>query len=317
MINLLNNEFNIIQFKTIEIISTKFKGKLLLIAEEILFLLKLIANTYKLYNKNIICGSHHYSTLLYFRLLKLFNTNNKIYIFNFYIHETSKYSFTKNILKILFNQKMGMMVQSNNEINFFNKISNNITISYFPFCMNEIVFNKNSNFSYHDYIFSGGYTNRDYGLLIESSKKFPDIKFIIVCSNLNNLPSIIPPNVIVLKNLPSDLFHSYLFNSKIVIISLKEDVGSSGQMVALAAMQAEKPIIYPSFDVISQYFDNFINGVEYEAGKTLSLNNAISYCIENNKTAINIGGNAKMKYYKNFQRKNYLEALKININNFF
>jgi len=317
IINTLDDHYQVIVIRSTELTKNKFKGKIVLIIEEILFLIKLITITHKLYNKNIICGSHHYSLLLYNKFLNLLKSNNKIFLFNLYIHKSSKYYFIKKILKFLLNQKIGMMVQSKNEIDYFKSISKNIDISYFPLCINDVNFNKNLCSITSDYIFSGGYTNRDYDLLIESSKNFPDINFIIICSNLNKLPDSHPKNVTILKDLPSDTFHSYLYNSKIVIIPLKEDVGSSGQMVALAAMQAGKPIIYPNFDVISQYFNNMINGVEYEAGEILSLNKSIKFCTENNDIACNIGENAKNKYFENFKRNNFLGALRNNINRYF
>ena len=66
-----------------------------------------------------------------------------------------------------------------------------------------------------DYYFSGGYSNRDYLSLIEAFRKIP-ARLMIICSSLNKeldcVP--VPPNVEVLRDVPSSAFEAYLRNSK-------------------------------------------------------------------------------------------------------
>ncbi len=88
-----------------------------------------------------------------------------------------------------------------------------------------------------DYYFSGGYSNRDYLSLIEAFRKIP-ARLMIICSSLNKeldcVP--VPPNVEVLRDVPSSAFEAYLRNSKAGIISLKHDTGASRQSVMLRLM---------------------------------------------------------------------------------
>jgi glycosyltransferase involved in cell wall biosynthesis len=54
--------------------------------------------------------------------------------------------------------------------------------------------------------------------------------------------------------------------SYLVVLPLKEDVGSSGQMVALAAMQLGKAVIAPDIGAINDYIANGITGSFYRLG---------------------------------------------------
>jgi hypothetical protein len=69
---------------------------------------------------------------------------------------------------------------------------------------------------------------------------------------LNKIPVDVPPNVTLKKDIDKKSFFSLLSRSRMVVIPLLENVGSSGQMVCLAAMQYGKAIVYTDFDVISQ-----------------------------------------------------------------
>ena len=149
---------------------------------------------------------------------------------------------------------------------------------------------------YNDYCFSGGYTNRDYELIGVLAKRHSERLFVIVASSLNNNVSGLPSNVIVLKDLENDLFEYYLSNSWCVIVALKEDVGSSGQMLAISAMRNKKPIIYTDVEAVNYYFANDC-GYSYKIGDIDSLDNAYNKLFSNYDDALRKGQNA----YENSQ----------------
>ncbi len=93
-----------------------------------------------------------------------------------------------------------------------------------------------------DYYFSGGYSNRDYIPLIEAFRG-TNHKLVIIASKHNKELEgySVPDNVTLLKDVDKDTFHTYMGESKGgVIIPLKHNLGSSGQMVMIHAMARKK-----------------------------------------------------------------------------
>jgi glycosyltransferase involved in cell wall biosynthesis len=86
-------------------------------------------------------------------------------------------------------------------------------------------------------------------------------------------------------------------------------VGSSGQLVTLAAMQFRKVIIYANFNVVSQYFEDGFNGLMYKAGDVDCLIAKIESVFDDEEKIKSIGNNARKNWEQYFQRKNYEEAI--------
>ena len=105
-----------------------------------------------------------------------------------------------------------------------------------------------------EYYFAGGYSNRDYPALIAAFRTIP-ARLVIICSALNKEIDAIdlPPNVSVLRDLPSEAFDSYVRNAKACIIPLKHDTGASGQSVMLRLMRGRKAIIATDFGSVRGY----------------------------------------------------------------
>lgn len=105
-----------------------------------------------------------------------------------------------------------------------------------------------------DYYFAGGYSNRDYPALIAAFRDIP-ARLVIVCSALNKeiVDSELPPNVTVLRDLPSEAFDAYVRGAKACIIPLKHDSGASGQSVMLRLMRNRKAIIASDFGGVRGY----------------------------------------------------------------
>ncbi|WP_319480778.1 hypothetical protein [uncultured Draconibacterium sp.] len=125
------------------------------------------------------------------------------------------------------------------------------------------------------YIFSGGYSNRDYELLFKCISQNPDMKFVIVASALNKDITDIPANATVYKDTSNKQFNTLLGNAYGVIIPLKKDVGASGQLLSLLAMQMHKPIIYCNISVVNYYFVPYKTGIPYQLNNIKSLNKAL------------------------------------------
>jgi glycosyltransferase involved in cell wall biosynthesis len=113
-----------------------------------------------------------------------------------------------------------------------------------------------------EFFFSGGYSNRDYLSLIETFKTLP-YKLVIVCSALNTEidESAIPPNIKVLRELPSDLFDAYVKASKACIIPIAHDTGAAGQSCLLRYMKYRKIIIATDTGIIREYITDGFSGI--------------------------------------------------------
>jgi glycosyltransferase involved in cell wall biosynthesis len=113
-----------------------------------------------------------------------------------------------------------------------------------------------------DYYFAGGRSNRDYLPLIEAFRSLT-ARLLIVCSqsNLEELAGIeLPPNVEIFCDLPASEFDLYLRRCKAGIIPLKNDLGSSGQSVALGLMRAAKCIIATDVAGVRDYVKDGVSG---------------------------------------------------------
>jgi glycosyltransferase involved in cell wall biosynthesis len=295
----------------------RFKGKSLLLLEEGANLLRLLFNP-ELYERNrlIACEYCHYSTLLFAKWLRLLGIPTRVYLFNYYIHGLGNQRAIQGILKYLLKTNVGLMVQSKTELTYFRQLSSSADIRFSPYCRAEITDVTPDMLELGDYVFAGGYTNRDYDLLLRCAAILPENSFVIVCSRLNVLSAAVPGNVKVLRDIPAHEFHKLLAASRVVVVPLRDDVGSAGQMVAIAAMQFAKTTIYPNFDVISQYFEDQTSGLMYKAGNIDSLRAALSFAVSNSARLLEIGINARQRWEALFRPENFISAICAHINDF-
>lgn len=284
-----------------------FQSKKEIIMMEILAFLKLIFHLPLLYNKIGFVTGNQISTMAVYKIFKYLigsNKNSHLYIYNFYLHGLSKNNFVMDVMSwLLNNDRITLICQSPNEVHYYRSLSEKCNVEFVPYSSDfvpPVISNdkiKNVK-QYNDYCFSGGYTNRDYELIGVLAKRHSERLFVIVASSLNYNVSGLPSNVIVLKDLENVLFEYYLSNSSCVIVALKEDVGSSGQMLAISAMRNKKPIIYTDVEAVNYYFANDC-GYPYKIGDIDSLDNAYNKLFSNYDDALSKGQNA----YEN--SKNY------------
>ncbi|GHT63919.1 hypothetical protein AGMMS50239_20710 [Bacteroidia bacterium] len=102
------------------------------------------------------------------------------------------------------------------------------------------------------------------------------------------------------KNIPNTDFETLVARSKIVLIPLKSDVGASGQMLCLSAMQHKKPIIFTDISTINYYFENCISGISYPLGDGEALVNELGKLIDDADLQNTLGKNAYNNYINHF-----------------
>jgi glycosyltransferase involved in cell wall biosynthesis len=254
-------------------------------------------------NKKVVCFGGHYSLLLITRLLGPFlGQEYHLYIYNFYLHALGKSFLIKKILHFLFNSKYStLVVQSPFELNYYSSLSKN-NVYFIPYCEDPDFVLDESQISDSRYLFTGGYTNRDYDLIVECARLNSSIRFVVVVSKLNkNLKrEELPDNIILHEDIDVSTFNDLMRKSFGVVIPLKEDVGSSGQMLCLGAMKMSKPIIYCNISSINFYFSDNSFGIPYLLGDINSLNDAVRKLYSDDFDHREMGKKAYSHFLENF-----------------
>ena len=277
----------------------KFISKTEVILREVRDVFKLLGSLNKVRNSKVYATGGQYACMLMFRMLGWMLSDTHLYIHNFYIHSLGKNGKVKRILRFLMDsKKMTLIIQTPEEMQYYRSLSPKIDIHFIPYCMDYFP----KQVTEEGYIFTGGYTNRDYELMAELANMLPKQRFVFVLSKLNG-DKVFPDNVEIYKDIPNGDFQSLLSKAKIVVVPLKEDVGSSGQMLCLQAMRNAKPIVYCNVSSISYYF-NETSGYPYEIGNIESLYNAVSHALDGEIKGV--GKNAlaeSMKYTKDKEQE--------------
>ena len=288
--------------------TTHVPGKALLTLEELRNLLRLVWAK-DLYTGNwiLVASAGHYSTLFFGRLLKLLRRDQQIYLYNFYLHALGKRRFVKSFLRFLLNQHVRIMAQSLDELEYFRELGNSIDVRYTPYCQGPLDVDVNPELG--AYIFAGGHTNRDFNSLLRCAQRLPDLEFVIVASSRNKITEPTPPNATLFFDLEQTDFYRSIARSRLVVVPLLENVGSSGQMVTLAAMQFGKALLVPDFAVVQQYVEADVTGFVYEHGDEQSLCEAIRAACGDEDRLLAVGLAAQRRYEERFRRRRFDEAV--------
>lgn len=291
----------------------RFISKSQFIKREILCFIKLLFKILFLRNKKIFCTGGYYALLLVYKLVDPFlGKKSEIYIFNFYLHAAGKNKIVQTVIRFLFNNdKCTLIVQSPAEVDYYKRIIPTLKVYFVPYCTDPLEQHERGVKQINgDYIFTGGYTNRDYESVINCAKQLPDQLFVVVVSSLNTevIKTLLPDNIMLYKDVSIVEFENLLGHSQIVIVPLKDDVGASGQMLCLAAMQNKKPIVYCDISSINYYF-NKNSGIPYSLNNSDSMLQALTELINNNSLTKKLGENAYLYYTENFTNRHRNEQL--------
>lgn len=279
------------------------------LAEEAVHLLRLLAKPVLLRRKRLfVCSAGHWSCLAYARLLRIFGRRPCVFAYNFYLHGLSRNVLVRALLRGLLGRHVTLLVQSEEDERFFRGLSERVKIELVPYCQDPIDVPAAA-IGDNGYIFAGGYTNRDYGLVLRVASRLPDVPFVIACSRLNDLPARVPVNVEIRRDLGWDAFHEALAGARAVLVPLRERVGSSGQMVTLAAMQLGKPTLVPDVNAVSQYVVPESSGVVYPLGDEDALVAALSGVLADRARLQTLGEAAKARYLESFTRQRFDTAV--------
>lgn len=274
-------------------------------AQQVSYLFKLLPSFPRFRQNQILCFTGHYAAMLLVRVFGPFLPQKfHLYIYNFYLHELGKNAVVRRILRLLLNtKKTTVIVQSPEEVEYYSALSRNPPI-FVPYCEDDrTIATKVDLVPQERYIFTGGYSNRDYGSVLKCAEMVPHVRFVIVASRANKEfdTEPIPPNVTIHIDIEPSQFYGLLKNSACVIIPLKENVGASGQMVAVASMRLEKPVIYTDISAINYYFAIDSAGIPYTVSDSKSLRQAVEGFLSlSSEQAQAMGRRARANYLTQF-----------------
>lgn len=183
---------------------------------------------------------------------------------------------------------------SRNECEYYSEIFN-IKREKFKFCPLGLKKAEiKSEYDEKDFIISAGKSNRDYQFLIEALDN-KDYKVKIICTTLKHKNT---KNIEIYNDVWGERYLAMLKKAFCVVIPLKDENISSGQLVILQAMQFKKPIIVTNSKGIEDYIIDGYNGFIIKKDKQELLN-----CIEklkNKNIYEKIVNNAYMDYKEKY-----------------
>jgi hypothetical protein len=104
-----------------------------------------------------------------------------------------------------------------------------------------------------EYVFSGGYTNRDYDLLLRAMSGV-DAPLVIVASAMNKIDeSALSDTTKVHCDLPEADFERLLAKARVVVLALKSQGDGCGQSVLLRVLRNGKPLIMTRHESVVAY----------------------------------------------------------------
>ncbi len=237
-----------------------------LIAGEAGYLLRLCVSL-RLYRGNwlLVCEGGHYATLLFARLLRAVGARRPVFLLNFYLHELGANRCVRLALRVLLTDDVHVVAQSTTEVEYFRAFLPARNVPYQPYCQGPLDLDGYDG-AQRDLVFAGGWTNRDYDALFRSAAALPHIEFVVAISARSAVSETRPANVDVVFDSEPKMFHRLMAESSVVALPLKSDVGSSGQMVLLAAMQLGKPVVVANIGAIRDYVTDGVTALCYTPG---------------------------------------------------
>jgi glycosyltransferase involved in cell wall biosynthesis len=202
--------------------------------------------------------------------LGILHCPKKMTVMACFVHNQLVRSFVNTALKVLAFDRLAFIVFSRGEAeNLVKQVGLSGSMVYVHLWRQNLYGRVNpEEVISEDYIFSGGYSNRDYELLIDAVKEL-DQKLVIVASSRNSITVTDESKVIIHRDLDESSFEELLAHSRLVVISLRSGGEACGQSVLLRVLRNGKPLIVTRHESIEDYlghdFSGFVEPGDVEA----------------------------------------------------
>jgi glycosyltransferase involved in cell wall biosynthesis len=281
---------------------------------ELSILLELLVSRHVYRRDNLlIAGSHPYAVLAASRVTAALRRRPRTFVYNFYLHDPGENELVQGVLRWLFTDRVVIAAQSPVDLDYFRSLADRTRLVLVPYGQDPVTGVSEADVQLGDYVFAGGYTNRNYDRVLRCARQVSSVPFVIACSSLNTLSEPVPENVDVQRDLEPERFHKLLAGARLVVIPLADDLGSSGQMVTLASMQLGKAVIAGNSRVVTQYFEEGVSGLAYDLTSDASLRDTIASVVEDERRLLELGAAARARYEerstKSRYHRNLLDAL--------
>lgn len=209
----------------------------------------------------VVVNSYVALTVLLLHSLGFIRYRKLIY-FGFFLHAPRYYPLFRWLFRWLLTEEDTLLVFSKHEVGFYETTlrlkPGNVSYAPLPYQLADNVpsIEQLPIQIPATYYFAGGYTNRDYGALIEVFRYRPEL--LVICgSSLNTdlAANDLPRNIIVLKDLPREPFKALVAHSMACILPIKDDTGAAGQSFVLEAMAYQKVVIATQTRVLAELID--------------------------------------------------------------
>lgn len=259
----------------------------------------------------LICSTLQVGALLSWRLARLFRPTCTLILINFYFHASGERPLVRLALRCLLSDGVAICVQNPAEVGYYRQLAPSAVVCYVAYGGGDT-----SDLGHAvqppaagDYIFSGGYSSRDYQTLVEAASQFPDEEFVIACATANRLPEHLPANVRVVRDAEPAEFARLLGQSKVVVLPLVNRPGSAGQMVALDAMRLGRPLVFADVPAVAQYCRHGESGIAFRPGDADDLARKLREILADECLARSLATRAQDRWARNFTGTAFEEQL--------
>lgn len=290
--------------------TARMQGRAELIRRELWLFVRLLLSPWLLRRRTIfICSSGHYAALAAARLSSLLARDTRVFLYNIYLHELGSNVLVRAVLRALLTKRVTVVAQTERDARLFASLGGAAAVELVPYGQDPVQGVEERALAEADYVFSGGYTNRDYDALLRCARSLPGLQFVVAASSLNVIRESVPPNVRLLHDLPDQEFHALLAGARLVVLPLKDVGGAAGQMVCLAAMSFGRPVVVPDLQTVAEYVEDGVTGIVYRAGDESAMRAAIERRADDLEQLVRMGENARARYRASFTRRGFDEAL--------
>ena len=158
-------------------------------------------------------------------------------------------------------------------------------------------------------VVTAGRSGRDYPTLVAAVAHLP-CKLTIICNELSALGGIMEsPQVELLTDIFGADYLARLYTADIVVVPLKVDDISAGQMVLIQAMAYARPLVVTDTPTVSDYLINNDTALLVPRGNAIAMQAAIKKLLDDPVAAAAMGQRALAKYVSYFSIEQHIKAL--------
>lgn len=158
-------------------------------------------------------------------------------------------------------------------------------------------------------IVAAGRSGRDYPTLAKAAATLP-CHLVIICNEKIALGGVCASaNLEILSSCFGQDYLRQLLHADIVIVPLRVEEISAGQMVLIQAMALGRPLIVTRTPTISDYLENGVNALLVPRGNDAAMAEAIQHLLNNPAEAAALGRRAQADYTARFSGDAHLRSL--------